>query len=42
MQQLFGVPRMLDTLRAHYESEPSPESVSPATGAHDKTASGAL
>ena len=32
MQQLFGVPRMLDALRAHFGTDASPDALSPATG----------
>lgn len=34
MQHLFGVPRMLDALRAHYVTGPSPDAVQPAAGEH--------
>lgn len=33
MQQLFGVPRIMDAIRAHYSSLPSPDSLAPAAGA---------
>lgn len=33
MQHLFGVPRMLDALRAHYGAAASPDAVLPAAGA---------
>lgn len=32
MQHLFGVPRMLDALRAHYGTAASPDAVQPAAG----------
>jgi hypothetical protein len=32
MQHLFGVPHMLDALRAHYGTGPSPDAVQPAAG----------
>lgn len=37
MQQLFGVPRITDVIRAHYSVVSSPESLVPAAGMHVRT-----
>ena len=33
MQRLMGVPRIADSIRAHYGSMPNPEALTPAAGA---------
>jgi hypothetical protein len=32
MQRLMGIPRIADSIRAHYSSVPGPDSLTPAAG----------